>query len=65
MNASHHTNRREEQLLLHSLRQLSQPERAFISRAIEAMAQQRATPEQAPEGGNPRGLATTKEKHHA
>lgn len=64
MNASHRTNRREEQLL-HSLRQLSQPERAFISRAIEAMAQHRAIPEQAPEGGNPQGLATTKEKHHA
>lgn len=65
MNTGSHSILPEEQLLLQSLRRLSSPEINFIQRAIDAMAQQRATHERATEGGNPQSLTTTKEKHHA
>ena len=43
----------------------SQPARDFMRRTIATPAQHQATPETAPEGGNPQSLTTTKEKHHA
>lgn len=55
MNTSRRLSKSEAQLL-QSLRGLSSPERDFIRRAIDALAYQRATREQAPEGGNPQNL---------